>query len=174
MDSLLLVLRVGLSLAAVLGLLWWLSRRMQARVGVKRRESLNILGRQQLSRRSGVALIEAAGHRIVVGYGDEGVTFLHDAGEMPEEAPAAVPAARVEVDLADVDATGAAPREATISELRVPDASARPVAPVHVRSTPARTADARRHRSPLEGSILAPDTWRKAVATVQERTVRRP
>ena len=170
MDTVLLVLRVRLSLAAVLGLMWWLGRRMQARVGSKRRESLNVLGRQQLSRHSGVALIEAAGHRIVVGYGDDGVTFLHDAGEVPDEAPAALGEARVELDV-----TGFAHQEATVSELRVVDADSTTGAiPSPVRSTSARTADAQRHRSPLEGSILAPDTWRKAVATVQERTVRRP
>lgn len=181
MDMLLLVLRVGLSLAAVLGLLWWLSRRMRTSASSRRREGLAIVGRQQLSRRTGVAMVEAAGRRLVVGYTDQGITLLHDAGEIPLEDPAATSGEeRVDVDLAhldvaDLDSTTLTTQDATVSELRVVDVAADPdVHPAPVRSTSARTADAQRHRSPLEGSILAPDTWRKAVATVQERTVRRP
>ncbi len=171
MDTLLLVLRVGLSLAAVLGLLWWLSRRMRATASTRRREGLAIVGRQQLGRRSGIAMVEASGRRLVVGYTDQGITLLHDAGEIQLEDPATTSGEeRVDLDIAEF-----ADRDVPLAELRVVGAPPVPEAsPVPDRSTSARTADARRQRSPLEGSILAPDTWRQAVATVQERTVRRP
>ncbi|WP_062204796.1 FliO/MopB family protein [Demequina salsinemoris] len=175
MDTLLLVLRVGLSLAAVLGLLWWLSRRMRATAGARRREGLAIVGRQQLGRRSGIAMVEASGRRLVVGYTDQGITLLHDAGEIPEDPATTSGEERVDVDLDDLDLAAFADRDVPLSQLRVVGAS--PVAadaPAPDRSTSARTADARRPRTPLEGSILAPATWRQAVATVQERTVRRP
>ena len=66
METLILVARVGLSLAAVLGLLWWFSRRMQSSTTLRRRrrEELVVLGKQQLGGKSGVALdrgIVAAG-----------------------------------------------------------------------------------------------------------------
>lgn len=172
METLILVARVGLSLAAVLGLLWWLGRRMQSSTTLRRRrrESLVVLGRQQLAGKTGVALIEASGRRLVIGYGEHGVSLLHDAGDTPVEDEDDAHASRADLDLELVELTGQTPAEPRVL---VPEAAARPVAPVHVRSTSARTADARRHRSPLEGSILAPGTWRKAVVAAQEWTTRR-
>ena len=63
METLILLARVGLSLAAVLALLWWLGRRMQGSATLKRRrrEGLVVLGRQQLGGKSGVALVEVDG-----------------------------------------------------------------------------------------------------------------
>lgn len=168
MDTLLLAARVGLSLAAVLGLMWWLSRRMQSSTLLRRRrrESLTVLGRQQLGGKSGVALIEASGRRLVIGYGEQGVTLLHDAGDAPDhdedgDAPSADASQSVDLDGELMSLTSADASHASLAS-RAP-----------ARSTSARMADARRPRSPLEGSILAPDTWRKAVVAAQERTTRR-
>ncbi len=171
METLILAARVGLSLAAVLGLMWWLSRRMQSSTLMRRRrrETLTVLGRQQLGGKSGVALIEASGRRLVIGYGEQGVTLLHDAGDVPE----------VDEDV-EASTSHAADLDGELMSLTNSDASgassvsrAAMSAPAHARSTSARMADARRPRSPLEGSILAPDTWRKAVVAAQERTTRR-
>ena len=166
MDTVLLLLRVGLSLAAVLGLLWWISRRAQASMGARRRSaSMAVVGRQQLGRRTGVALLEVEGRRLVVGYGEHGVSLLHDAGDAPEQADANATSVPDDVsslaadDLTDLLADTATP--------------VRSDAPVPAHAVAARTADAPRLRTPLEGSILAPDTWRKAVVAVQERTTRR-
>lgn len=174
MDALLLAARVGLSLAAVLGLMWWLSRRMQSSTHLRRRrrESLTVLGRQQLGKQSGVALIEASGRRLVIGYGEQGVTLLHDAGDVPTDDD--------DADGADASASRTTDLDGELMSLTNPDAAAASLvsraamaAPAPARSTSARMADARRPRSPLEGSILAPDTWRKAVVAAQERTTRR-
>lgn len=171
MDTLILAARVGLSLAAVLGLMWWLSRRMQSSTLMRRRrrETLSVLGRQQLGGKSGVALIEASGRRLVIGYGEQGVTLLHDAGDAPES----------DEDVDKSTSRGGGLDGELISLTKGDAVDASPVsraamsAPAHARSTSARMADARRPRSPLEGSILAPDTWRKAVVAAQERTTRR-
>ena len=154
MDTLLLLLRVALSLAAVLALLWWVSRKVQAGMAGRRRESpLHVISRQHLGRRSGIALIEVSGRQLVVGHSDQEVRLVHDAGDAPVEAPAAsvVPLQSV---LHEPDGTVAVPSDPA-------------------RTMPARMADSSRFRTPLEGSILAPDTWRKAVVAVQERTTRR-
>jgi flagellar protein FliO/FliZ len=170
-DSLILAARVGLSLAAVLGLMWWLSRRMQSSTLMRRRrrESLTVLGRQQLGKQSGVALIEASGRRLVIGYGEQGVTLLHDAGEAPE------PEENVDESTSHQDGLDGELISLTNSEASSASLVSRAAmsAPAPARSTSARMADARRPRSPLEGSILAPDTWRKAVVAAQERTTRR-
>ncbi len=172
MESLLLVARVGLSLAAVLGLLWWLGRRMQTSTTLRRRrrEALVVVGRQQLGGKSGVAVIEASGRRLVVGYGEHGVSLLHDGGDIPEEEAPEEPSARGDLDRELIELTGASAGEPSHLDTEV---MARASAPVHIRSTPARTADSQRHRSPLDGSILAPSTWRKAVVAAQEWTTRR-
>lgn len=169
METLILVARVGLSLAAVLGLLWWLGRRMQSSGALRRRrEGLVVLGRQQLGGKAGVALIEADGRRLVVGYGEHGVSLLHDGGVEADEpvapAVAVTPFVAPVVERDPEFVAASAPR---------PAAAVRESAPVHIRSTSARTADALRPRTPLEGSILAPDTWRKAVVAAQEWTTRR-
>ena len=171
METIILAARVGLSLAAVLGLMWWLSRRVQSSTLMRRRrrESLTVLGRQQLGGKSGVALIEASGRRLVIGYGEQGVTLLHDAGDAPE--------LDEDVDASTTLATDLDGELISLTNGEASDASlvsrAAMSAPVPARSTSARMADARRPRSPLEGSILAPDTWRKAVVAAQERTTRR-
>lgn len=125
---------------------------------------VTVVGRQQLGRRTGLALVEVGGRRLVVGYSDQGVQLVHDAGETP---PEPVPAdAAPALDFGDTT-TGA---EDFLPSLGTP---ARAGAHDHAHAVAARTAAARRLRTPLEGSILAPDTWRKAVVAVQERTTRR-
>ena len=170
METVLLVARVGLSLAAVLGLLWWLSRRVQSSTTLRRRrrEELVVLGRQQLGGKAGVALIEASGRRLVIGYGEQGVRLLHDAGEVPEQeqSDSAEPSELDHELFTLTSAGGPAHQSAT-------PAKARTAASVPAHSTSARTADVRRPRTPLEGSILAPGTWRQAVVAAQEWTTRR-
>ena len=170
METVILVARVGLSLAAVLGLLWWFSRRMQSSTTLRRRrrEELVILGRQQLGGKAGVALIEASGRRLVIGYGEHGVSLLHDAGEVPEqEQPDPTYRSDLDRELISLNSEGGPAQQSATP------AKARNDASVPARSTSARTADARRPRTPLEGSILAPGTWRQAVVAAQEWTTRR-
>ncbi|MFN3865171.1 MAG: flagellar biosynthetic protein FliO [Demequina sp.] len=165
METLLLTLRVSLSLAAVLALLWWLSRRVQAGMGDRRRhQPMAVISRQQLSRRAGLALVEVGGRRLVVGYSEQGVSLVHDAGEAPDDPiPADLAPALHPVD-STLAANGFLPSAGTTARTSAHD-------PAHV--VAARKAAAPRLRTPLDGSILAPDTWRKAVVAVQERTTRR-
>jgi flagellar protein FliO/FliZ len=174
-DSLILVARVSLSLAAVLGLLWWFSRRLQSSTTLRRRrrEELVVLGRQQLAGKTGVALIEAGGRRLVIGYGEQGVSLLHDAGETPEpeapepETPEATDRSAVDFEFFALTSEGGPAQQSAMP------VEAHSAISVPARSTLARTADARRLRTPLEGSILAPATWRQAVVAAQEWTTRR-
>ena len=160
-SSAVLVLRVALSLAVVLGLLWWLARRAGRSSHVRRSRSAGIavVGRQSLGGRTSVALVEVAGRRLLLGVSEHGVSLLTEVAP-PEPDPSAVAEHREALDPADLERLldGA------------PDAGA---APVPLSTPAARTPAVPTQRSPLEGSVLDATTWRRAVVAVQERTLRR-
>jgi len=67
------------------------------------------------------------------------------------------------------DVASSATPEATVAEPAMPAVPAVPTRP----AGPVAEAAADSSASPLAGSILAPDTWRQALRTLQDRTVRR-
>ncbi|MHB1065101.1 MAG: FliO/MopB family protein [Georgenia sp.] len=75
-DTLLLGLRVALSLAVVLAVLWFVARQLNGRTAATRRVPITVLGRQNLSRRAGMAVVEVGGRTLVVGVTDTGVRLL--------------------------------------------------------------------------------------------------
>jgi flagellar protein FliO/FliZ len=213
--DLVLLLRVALTLACVLGLLWFVARRAQGgRSGAalrRRAPALTVLGRQSLGGRTAVALVEVAGRRLVLGVCEHGVALLAEVDPEPdpvengrtaldtdalerllalgEPEPVGVdrPSSTVrvtglpatdcsKVDSPTVDRTTAgrtttAPSggRAAASSSRVPEV----VPTVPAPSSPAvRMTAVPMPRTPLEGSILDAATWRRAVAAVQERTLR--
>jgi flagellar protein FliO/FliZ len=85
MDTLLIALRVALSLAAVVGLLWFLQRRVQKGTRRGARASLvTVVGRQGLGQKASVVVVDVEGRRFVLGVTEQSVTVLHD-GETPAE-----------------------------------------------------------------------------------------
>ncbi len=182
MDTALLGLRVALSLACVLGLIWFAGRRLQGSAAVRKQRSvpMTVLGRQSLGKGAGIALVEVAGRVLLLGVGDQGVRLLTEvvpdaaSGESasaltsPSSPASTVPAGpewsaaagsgaevREEIDLALVAATD---REVLVA---VPDDAA----------APSRAGVGQ--PGVLHGSALSPDTWRRAVDVVQRRTARR-
>jgi flagellar protein FliO/FliZ len=174
MESAVLLLRVVLSLAVVLGLLWFVARRTGGRrASARRAPVIALVGRQSLGGRSAVALVEVAGRRLVLGVGEHGVTLLTEVG--PE---AVAETDRTALDTAELErllslempdpAVDHAVREAT------DDVPALAYAARTVPSSPAaRMPAVPKPRNPLEGSILDATTWRRAVEAAQERTIRR-
>lgn len=76
-ETLLLGLRVALSLAVVLVLLWLGARQFRDRTaGGRRPTSLTVLARQSLGRHAGVAVVEVEGSLFLLGTGDTGVRLL--------------------------------------------------------------------------------------------------
>lgn len=171
MESAVLLLRVVLALACVLGLLWFVARRTGGRrTSARRAPAIALVGRQSLGGRSAVALVEVAGRRLVLGVGEHGVTLLTEVG--PETTPEAE---RTSLDTAALE---------RLLELEMPDSATEPQEAAHVPapvnatpsvpSTPAaRMPAVPKPRNPLEGSILDATTWRRAVEAAQERTIRR-
>ncbi|WP_165446829.1 flagellar biosynthetic protein FliO, partial [Cellulomonas biazotea] len=92
MDSVMLLLRVVLSLAVVVGLVWWVGRRWgagRAAGGTKSREpQVQVVGRQAVGRHAGVAVVAVGSRRLLVGYGEQQVTFLTELAPVVEVQPA--------------------------------------------------------------------------------------
>ena len=83
MDTLFVALRVLLSLAAVVGLLWFLQRRITAGTRSTRATKLvNVVTRQGLAQKASVVVIDVEGKRFLLGVTEHSVTVL-DANELP-------------------------------------------------------------------------------------------
>ncbi|WP_250448480.1 flagellar biosynthetic protein FliO [Actinotalea sp. C106] len=183
-SSLVLGLRVLLSLAVVLGLLWFLARRLSGTKAVRRRATdLAVIGKQSLGGKTGLALVEVGGRRLLLGVSEQGVNLLTEV-DMPVEPPAPVALLLNEDDEA-VDAGAGAERtpldpaaiERLVAEVPSDVSSLTPHATDGVELSPstpaARMPAVPKQRSPLEGSILDATIWRRAMVAVQERTIRR-
>lgn len=154
MDTLLLALRVALSLAVVLGLLWLLQRRLARGSAARSAASpITVLGRQRVSPKASVVLVEADGKRFVLGVTDQAITVVH-----------AETASATRVELGPQTAADVFSR----SMQTVMDTSAHAAlqeAPPN--QTPLLRPRRSRPTSPFAGSILSPTTWRQAADAVR-------
>jgi len=197
--GLLLLLRVALSLACVVGLIWFAGRRLsgnQAR-RTPAGPSMRVVGRQALGRHAGVAVVAIGNRRLLLGYGEQQVTMLTELALVLEPAPlpvatrpaavppaSSLPTARVAPESLLSGQPSARPAldiDALLAQARV-DAEAPAAAGSHAPSvleSPAVPAPRSAvdgvplSRGALDGSTLSLDTWRRALATLQDRTVRR-
>ncbi|QNE15609.1 flagellar biosynthetic protein FliO [Pseudarthrobacter sp. NBSH8] len=88
MDSLILGLRVLVALGAVLGLMWFLQRRIGAAKGRGRRSAgrtLNLVSRQSVGQKASVVVIDAGDRRFLLGVTEHSINVLHT-GDIPAEA----------------------------------------------------------------------------------------
>lgn len=85
-----LVLRVVFSLAAVLGLMWFLARVASWRMGGGHASVVRLIGRQSLGRTSSVAVVAVGERMLVLGVTEAGVRLLAelDADEIEVPTPA--------------------------------------------------------------------------------------
>ncbi|WP_426184707.1 FliO/MopB family protein [Microbacterium sp. TWP3-1-2b2] len=171
MDDLLVVLRVALSLAAVLGLLWYLQRRFSRQSSRKRdAEAITVLGRQGLGAKAQLVMVQTADARYVLGVTEHGVSVvdrlpLSDAGADAAGAVLAQDTAAQHppvVSAQDEPVVSNAEEfdRILLGESTVP--SSRPQ--THASSARLRV----RHRSdPLKGSIISPETWRQTAEAIR-------
>jgi flagellar protein FliO/FliZ len=138
MDAVLTMLRVVVSLAAVLGVIWYLHRRVSRRQlrTKKKANPVTVVGKQGIAAKASVVVVDVDGRRLVLGVTEHSVSVLHSA----EHAP--VPEAEFAAVLAEADAL-------------VSDAAAETPAP----DAPPAT--------PVAGSILAASTWKLALTSVR-------
>ena len=131
MDTLFLALRVILSLAAVLGIIWYAQRKISKGTRARQGKTITVVGRQGVGAKASVAVIDVDGKRFLLGVTEHSVNILHTS-DTPE-APAAAFSRVLTEEGADVAVE-----------------AVRPVG-----------------SSPLAGSILSADTWRRAFASLK-------
>jgi flagellar protein FliO/FliZ len=143
MEYLGLAVRVAVSLACVLGLMWLFSRGLLRGGGGRlvTTSRVRVLSRQSLGKNASVAVVRVGERALVLGVGDGRVNLLSD---MP-------------VDEVVDPATGAEVRE----ELDL------------VGALPAPRDAADKPSGPLAGSALSPATWSQALDALRDRTARR-
>ena len=149
METVVVALRVALSLGVVFGLLWFIHRRL-TRGGKLRAAAtpITVLGKQGIGAKASVVVVDANGMRFVLGVTEANVTVLHSA-----EAPAA---AFAEVMATATPAAASVPAPASVSE---PVEGRKPVTADGL-VTPGSVPGA------LGGSILSPATWRQAASAL--------
>jgi flagellar protein FliO/FliZ len=150
MDEVFLALRVVVSLAIVLGTIYYAYRRItKGHTQAKKLNPINVISRQGVAGKAAVILIESEGHRFLLGVTEQSVNVLHSSVAPTIETPADI-FARL---LADSDAASA-------TSFTSPAATAQP-APM--------TQPASEHaHSVLAGSILSPRTWTQAYAAMRQ------
>lgn len=151
METLFVALRVLLSLAAVLGLLWWLQRRLSRGPRAARENPVTVVTRQSLTPKASVVVIEVDGRRLVLGVTEHSIAVLQTADAVASAQP----------DAATVGTT-AGPASVFAASLDAATAAA-PAAPTLVPPLAATALVA----TPLAGSILSPTTWKQAAATLR-------
>jgi flagellar protein FliO/FliZ len=205
-DTLVIALRVALSLGVVLALMWVLHRRMQkgqfgaGRARGRRTAAVEVVARQGIGGKASVVVVDVDGERLVLGVGEHGVSLLTSGAvpapeltivaapvELPSGAERAEGTAPVTAETAPAEVAPSAPTTSSADRFRaelaeqdrvltgLPAAPAPVVALPTVRPRYRRSSHAAAAATPaaqqLQGSILAPDTWRQAAAALRSRRV---
>jgi len=178
-DTLVIALRVALSLGVVLALMWALHRRMQkgqfgaGRTRGRRSASLEVVARQGIGGKASVVVVDVDGQRLVLGVAEHGVTLL-TSGQAPAPeltivtGPVALPTAdafRAELDRQDEGGAGL-PSDTAAAPAVSDDVL--PLRPRGRRAAP-RTNPVVPTAAQLQGSVLSADTWRQAASALRSR-----
>jgi flagellar protein FliO/FliZ len=146
-ETLVVALRVVLSLAVVLGLLWVMQRRLTRGARASHTPNLvTVVGRQGVGQKASVVVVDIDGKRFVLGVTEQSVNVLHG-GDVPAPSAAAAVFAR------------------SLAEAGVAEAGVAETAPVHL-------VRPRRDRGPaigMGGSILSVETWRQTAAALRQK-----
>ncbi|WIB01621.1 flagellar biosynthetic protein FliO [Curtobacterium sp. MCBA15_012] len=193
MDTLVIVLRVALSLGIVLALMWVLHRRVakgqlgRTKARGRRSATVEVVGRTGIGGKASVVVVDVEGERLVLGVSEHGVALL-TSGQAPAPelaivtgpvvlptVPRAVPSAP------DAPAARSVAEPTTTSADRFRAELEQHVDPATVLPTdaaeplPMRPRNRRPQRTALptaqqlQGSILSVDTWRQAAAALRDR-----
>lgn len=145
MDAVFVMLRVAVSLAAVLSAIWYLHRRVTRKQGRTKRKAnpVSVIGKQGIAAKASVVVVDVEGRRFVLGVTEHSVNVLHSA----KNTPAASVEFAAALEQANAAATDEDGEQADAPAPRVP-VSAEPL-------------------SPVAGSIFAASTWKLALTSVR-------
>ncbi len=179
MDTLVVTVRVALSLGVVLALMWVLHRASRKRFAGKpsgrRAASVEVVGRQNIGGKASVVVVDVEGERLVLGVSEQGVNLLTSGqAPAPELTIVTGPVALPVRPAPSADAFGrelAQQADATTSlqtgSTAATDGTA--VAPLPMRPRNRRQQRVVPSAQQLQGSILSVDTWRQAAAALRNR-----
>lgn len=183
METVVLALRVALSLGVVLALLWVLQKRVArgrgGLLGTRRASTVTVVARQGIGAKASVVVVDVEGERLVLGVTDGGVSVLSAAEAPqpvtePEPEPAPLtPVAR----LVPVGSRSSAFAQVLAEQAQPARVEAVEALPLRPRGAARRSAPAGRDRGrtpgraaqALDGSILSPETWRQAATVLRSR-----
>jgi flagellar protein FliO/FliZ len=166
MDTVTMIGRLLVSLAAVLGLMWFIGRRMKRGGRAKATQLIDVLGRQQLSRNASVAVVRVGEQALVIGVTDAQVSVL---GETDLGAAQAMITAGTELRK---PATRTAAHRAAPPATSPGTAAPTPTAPTAAPAPTVPTDHLRTTKPALAGSALSPQTWRQTLDSLRELTTR--
>ncbi len=172
MDTVFVALRVLVVLGVIVGVLWYVQRRITKgkRGRVRRGNAVTVVGRQGVGAKASVVVVDVDGTRFVLGVTERAVNVLHS-GDRPEELDAEV------TRLTPVRKTFAK-SIGRVEEPAVTESSeAGPAAgAVKTGTSDRQDADylsahgrASVFDEALKGSILSPSTWRQASSAVRPK-----
>ena len=160
MDTVVVALRVVLSLAVVLGLLWVLQRRLNRGAGSRAANAVTVVGRQGVGQKASVVVVDVDGRRFVLGVTEQSINVLH-AGHTEAPAVNGLPAETDAPTGADL-LTGAEPADRSAAVF------ARSLHAVETADPLLRPRRDRSHSTgKLGGSILSPSTWQQTAALIR-------
>ena len=164
MDTVALIGRVLVSLAAVLGVMWVIARRMRGTAKARATKLIEVLGRQQVSKGASVAVVRIGEQALVLGVTDNQVTVLSDTD---------LATARSVVAENEASRRSGGARRAT-RPVRVDKPLSRPAAPVVSAPAAAAATVASPEARPaaLAGSALSPATWKQTIESLRDLTAR--
>jgi flagellar protein FliO/FliZ len=147
MDTLWLILRLGLSFALVLGLIWGLAR-IKKRVSPTNAGTIQVLSKIPVSRKGSLLLVEVGGKKLMIGATDNNISLISVVDIVPEIQELKEERRPVELDSYMMEMLDPAEVDALASLKKT------------------------QSDSKLAGSVLSPDTWRQLAETLREKTVR--
>ncbi|WP_426622075.1 FliO/MopB family protein [Microbacterium sp. As-52] len=150
-----------LSLAAVLGVLWFLQRRV-ARTQARRRDSeaITVLGRQGVGPKAQIVVIQTEDARYVLGVTEHGVNVVDRLPVRPADEPEETARSTWSATTSEA-ASDAEEFDRILAATALTESAGGP--PV----TPAPQRRVRHRNDPLRGSILSPETWRQTAEAIR-------
>ncbi|MGO4102366.1 flagellar biosynthetic protein FliO [Leifsonia sp. YAF41] len=173
MDTVFLALRVIVSLAAVLGVIWYAHKRLtKSSRAAQVANPIRVVSRQGLSPKSSVVIIEAEGKRFVLGVTEQSVNVLYERDSDPMVT--LQPAENFALALAsasDKEPLGAAPLGAAPLDAAPLDSPPSGADLLGADGQPGRRRDLIRTpatQGMLRGSILSAETWKLSFAALRQ------
>jgi flagellar protein FliO/FliZ len=164
MDSVMMIGRMLVSLAAVLGVIWVIARRARKGPRAANGRTLEVLERAALSKGSSVAVVRVGDQALVLGVADSGVSVLGETDLDAALANKTAPKGRLAARAAHAAPAGfgrTAPVAAPVAAAVVT-----PEVAAAVQAAPRPAA------GPLAGSVVSPQTWRQTLESLRDLTAR--